>query len=157
MVLALVVLVTTAVFPAGFIALLAFAIELAAELAAAAAVLAAVAAWLAAAFIALAAAFIEFATVLLVLAAVLLAASPPQAIPNALSAKRVESAIIFFISKWTLLSFSKNILTYFYLLPPFERHCPRTVKFWNNRQYSHPAYISQLLTRRKTGLNKNLL
>ena len=97
------------------------------------------------------------AFLLVVLAAVfVLAVSPPQAIPNAPSAKRVESAIIFFMSKWTLLSFSKNILTYFYLLPPRERYCPRTVKFWNNRQYSHPAYISQLLTRRKTGLNKNL-
>jgi hypothetical protein len=132
--------------------------EFAALLAAAAAELAAAAAWLAAAFIAFAAEFIALAAPLLVLAAVfVLAVSPPQAIPNAPSAKRVESAIIFFMSKWTLLSFSKNILTYFYLLPPFERHCPRTVKFWNNRQYSHPAYISQLLTRRKTGLNKNLL
>ncbi len=80
---------------------------------------------------------------LVALVAVLLLAASPQAIPNAPSAKRVESAIIFLISKWTLLSFSKNITTYFYLLPPCERHCSRTVKFWNNRQYSHPAYISQ--------------
>ena len=82
---------------------------------------------------------------LVALVAVLLLAASPQAIPNAPSAKRVESAIIFLISKWTLLSFSKNITTYFYLLPPCERRCSRTVKLWNNRQYSHPAYISQPL------------
>jgi hypothetical protein len=49
----------------------------------------------------------------------LLAALSPQAIPKAVSAKRVESAIIFFMSKWTLLSFSKiNLLifTYYRLL-----------------------------------------
>jgi hypothetical protein len=52
-----------------------------------------------------------------------------------------------------LLSFSKNVLTYFYLLPPCERHCPRTVKFWNKRQYSHLAYISQLPISRKSGFH----
>lgn len=87
--------------------------------------------------------FIAMFVFLVALVAVLLLAASPQAIPKAPSAKRVESAIIFLISKWTLLSFSKNITTYFYLLPPCERHCSRTVKFWNNRQYSHPAYISQ--------------
>ncbi len=50
---------------------------------------------------------------LVALVAVLLLAASPQAIPNAPSAKRVESAIIFLISKWTLLSFSKNITTIF--------------------------------------------
>ena len=62
--------------------------------------------------------FIAMFAFLVALVAVLLLAASPQAIPNAPSAKRVESAIIFFMSKWTLLSFSKIILTYFYLLPP---------------------------------------
>ena len=90
---------------------------------------------------------VEF--MLLLLAAELLAAPSPQAMPNPPKAKRVESAIIFFISKWTLLSFSKNILTYFYLLPPLQAALPQNVKFWNNRQYSHPVYISQLLKQGK--------
>jgi len=92
------VLVTTAVF-AGLAALVALADELAAELAAAAAELAAVCIWFAAFAAAALAVFRALATALLVFAAELFAASPPQAIPNALSAKRVESAIIFFISK----------------------------------------------------------
>ena len=107
--------------------------------------LAAVWIWLAA-FAAIALALLSaFATVRLALAlafAVLLLAASPQAIPKALSAKRAESAIIFFISKWTLLSFSKiNLLifTYYHLAMVL----PQNLKFWNNRQYSHPAYISQ--------------
>jgi hypothetical protein len=112
-------------FAAGFVA--AFA-ALATVFAALAALFAAVAAWLAAFAIALAAVFIALAT-LLAFAVELLAALSPQAMPKAPSAKRLESAIIFFISKWTLLSFSKNILTYFYLLPPCERHCSETSNF----------------------------
>ena len=131
-------------FAAGLVAFAALAIVLAAVLAAVAAWLAAVAAWLAAAFIALAAEFIALATALLVLAAVLVLAVSPQAIPNAPSAKRLESAIIFFMSKWTLLSFSKINLLIFTYYRPGGRYCSRTFKFWNNRQYSHPAYISQL-------------
>jgi hypothetical protein len=134
---------------------------LAAALTALLTVLAAVAAWLAAALAAFAAALAAFATWFIALAmdllaftAVLLLAASPQAIPKAPSAKRVESAIIFLISKWTLLSFSKINLLIFTYYRPCERHCPRTVKFWNNRQYSHPAYISQLLKQRKTGFRQ---
>ena len=128
-------------FAAGLVAFAALAIAFAAVLAAVAAWLAALAAWLAAEFIALAAAFIALATFLLAFAVLVLAVSP-QAIPSAPSAKRLESAIIFFMSKWTLLSFSKiNLLifTYYHLAMVL----PQNLKFWNNRQYSHPAYISQ--------------
>ena len=83
------------------IALAALAIEFAEfamELAAFDMALAAELAAFAAAFIALTAAL---------LAVLLAVVSPPQAIPRALSAKSVESAIIFFISKLILLSSSK--------------------------------------------------
>lgn len=136
-------------FEAAGLLAVAFATALAAVLAAVAAVFAAVAAWFAAFAIALAAWFIALATGLLVAFAELLAALSPQAMPNAPSAKRLESAIIFFISKWTLLSFSKNILTYFYLLPPLEAALLQNTEFWNNRQYSHPNYISQPLEQGK--------
>ena len=115
-------------FAAGLVAFAALAMVLAAVLAAVAAWLAAVAAWLAAAFIALAAEFIALATARLVLAAVLVLAVSPQAIPKAPSVKRLESAIIFFMSKWTLLSFSKiNLLIFTYYR--LAAACPRTLNF----------------------------
>jgi hypothetical protein len=80
---------------------------LAATLAAVFIALAALAATLAAVFIALAAAFAALAAILLALAAVLFAPESPQAIPKALKAKSVESAITFFILKVILLSSSK--------------------------------------------------
>jgi hypothetical protein len=131
-------------FTAGLFAV-ALETALAAVFAAVAAVFAAVAAWLAAFAIALAAVFIALATFLLAFAVVLLAVLSPQAMPRAPSAKRLESAMIFFISKWTLLSFSKNILTYFYLPAALRAALLQNIKFWNNRQYSHPEYISQPL------------
>jgi|SRR4029078_12441171 hypothetical protein len=66
-----------------------------------------------AALTALPAEFKALATVLLALAAVLVV-SPPQAIPKALKAKSVESAITFFIIELILLSSSKIKFTYFY-------------------------------------------
>lgn len=68
--------------------------------------------------VAFAAAFTALPTVFAVLAALLvvfvvLVASGPQAIPNALKAKSVESAIIFFITELVLLSSSKiNLLIF---------------------------------------------
>jgi len=62
----------------------------------------------------------ELETALLTLAAVL--ASPPQAaIPKALRAKSVESAITFFIIELILLSSSKIKFTYFYSRPRNKR------------------------------------
>ena len=73
--------------------------------------------------------FMAVVLVLLALEAVLLLAASPQAIPNAPKAKRVESAIIFFMSKWTLLSFSKIYLLIFTYYRPCGRHCSETFNF----------------------------
>jgi hypothetical protein len=50
-----------------------------------------------------------------------LVVSPPQAMPRALKAKSVESAITFFITELILLSSSKIKFTYFYLRPRYKR------------------------------------
>jgi hypothetical protein len=108
-----------ALVAAGFIALTAFEAVALTWLAAFETWLAAVCIWFAAFAIAALALLSAALTFLLAFAAELLAALSPQAIPKAVSAKRVESAIIFFMSKWTLLSFSKiNLLifTYYRLL-----------------------------------------
>jgi hypothetical protein len=111
--------VLVAIVLAGLVsaALLAVLAAFEAALAALATALAALAAAFAAVFIALAAAFIALATALFALAAALLAPASPQAIPKALKAKSVESAITFFILKVILLSSSKINLVYFYREP----------------------------------------
>ena len=92
---------------AGFMALLTVLVAVLAALPAALTAFPAALTALPAALTALAAEFIALATVLLALAAVLVV-SPPQAMPKALKAKSVESAITFFITNSSLLSSSKN-------------------------------------------------
>ncbi|HTK36929.1 MAG TPA: hypothetical protein VL325_00425 [Pyrinomonadaceae bacterium] len=67
-----------------------------------------------AALTAFAAEFTAFEAILLALAAVLVVSPPQAAIPKALKAKSVESAITFFIIELILLSSSKIKFTYFY-------------------------------------------
>jgi hypothetical protein len=118
---------------AAMFALAAFELALAALLTVLATWLAAVWAWLAAdwaAFAAelaaLAAEFRALATDLLTLAVLL--SEPPHAIPSAPRAKRVESAMIFFICGFVLLSSSK-INTYLFLL---------SAAFLRQRRSRHP-------------------
>lgn len=77
-----------------------------------------------------------FAVALLAVLAAVFVVSPPQAaIPKALNAKSVESAITFFIIELILLSSSKIKFTYFYSRPRVNAVLSQTLIFWNIGQY----------------------
>lgn len=78
-----------------------------------------------AALTALAAVLIALATALLALAAALFVPASPQAMPKALNANSVESAIIFFITELVLLSSSKIKFTYFTYDRRRRQSCPK--------------------------------